>query len=67
MNTKEITGNNNESRKALGMPLADAGFVAAAPIATVEVTKAADGHEGTTAKLVEETTLLCGTVVKHYA
>jgi hypothetical protein len=64
----EATGNNDESRKAHGIPLAGPSCNDPAPaLATIQVTAATKDHDGTTAKLVSKRTLDDGTVVHDYA
>jgi hypothetical protein len=64
----ENTGNNDVSRKAQGIPLAGPDCNVAAPaLATIQVTPKTKDHDGTTAKLVSETKLPCGTISKNYA
>ena len=62
-----VSGNNNESRELLGIPLAGPGFVAAVPLETIQVTPVTEDHEGTKAALVRKRTLDDGTVVNDWA
>ncbi len=56
----------DDERKRLGIPAASPQPTAAPSIRTVEVTPADAINPATTASLVSETKLFCGTVVKHY-